>query len=211
VFLPAGRRAHPHLHEPWREACKLAGIERNPARLLPDGGQESRASRRAEDDGDGDGRAQDGVESIAATASSTRRCWKWGPRSLKRCNRLRGGAGPYPAEAFAGQVLAILDDGPDKLKGWRGTFIPARIAELVAALRHIVTRLWRCLSPRSLLTGSRHAGRYGRDRRSAALQLGEAFREVRFASIVIEACWELLDENSSGVCKNDMLQSTAIA
>jgi hypothetical protein len=47
---------------------------------------------------------------------------------LTLCERARAS---YPAETFADQVLAILGDGPDNLKGWHGTIIPARIAELV--------------------------------------------------------------------------------
>jgi hypothetical protein len=40
----------------------------------------------------------------------------------------------YPADSFADQMLSIIGDGPGNLKGWRGTFIPARIAELVQHL-----------------------------------------------------------------------------
>src|SRR5258708_28458267 len=47
---------------------------------------------------------------------------------LTLCERAKA---HYPADAFADQVLAIISDGPDNLKGWRGTFIQARIAELV--------------------------------------------------------------------------------
>jgi hypothetical protein len=52
---------------------------------------------------------------------------------LTLCERA---AADYPADAFADQVLSIITHEPDKLKGWRGTFIPARIAELVQQLAH---------------------------------------------------------------------------
>ena len=52
---------------------------------------------------------------------------------LTLCERARAN---YPAEAFADQVLAIIGDGPDSLQGWHGTFIPARIAELVQHFAH---------------------------------------------------------------------------
>ena len=83
----------------------------------------------------------------------------------------------YPSEAFADQILSIIGDGAEKLKGWHGTFIPARIAGLV---QHFADR--DSLMPLQL------AQKFLRildllvdmgDRRSAALQLGEAFREVR--------------------------------
>jgi len=52
---------------------------------------------------------------------------------LTLCERAKAN---YPAAAFADQVLAIIGDGPDNLKGWHGTFIPARIAELVQHFAH---------------------------------------------------------------------------
>lgn len=86
----------------------------------------------------------------------------------------------YPADAFADQVLAILGDGPDNLKGWRGTFIPARIAEMVQHLAHREAPMTLALARKFLriLDMLVDMG----DRRSAALQLGEAFREVRLPS-----------------------------
>jgi hypothetical protein len=86
----------------------------------------------------------------------------------------------YPADAFADQVLSIIADGPDNLKGWRGTFIPARIAELVQHLAHRDAPMMLALAQKFLriLDMLVDMG----DRRSAALQLGEAFREVRLRS-----------------------------
>lgn len=93
------------------------------------------------------------------------------------CDRARAN---YPAEAFADQVLAIIGDGPDNLKGWHGTFIPARIAELVQHFAHRDAPMTLAIAQKFLriLDMLVDMG----DRRSAALQLGEAFREVRFPS-----------------------------
>lgn len=93
---------------------------------------------------------------------------------LTLCERARAN---YPAEAFADQVLAIIGDGPDNLKGWHQTFIPARIAELVQHLAHRDAPMTLALAQKFLriLDMLVDMG----DRRSAALQLGEAFREIR--------------------------------
>ena len=96
---------------------------------------------------------------------------------LTLCERARAN---YPAEAFADQVLAIIGDGPDNLKGWHGTFIPARIAELVQHFAHRDAPMTLALAQKFLriLDMLVDMG----DRRSAALQLGEAFREIRLQS-----------------------------
>lgn len=96
---------------------------------------------------------------------------------LTLCERARAN---YPAEAFADQVLAIIGDGPDNLKGWRGTFIPARIAELVQHFAHRDAPMTLALAQMFLRILDRLVDMG--DRRSAALQLGEAFREVRLPS-----------------------------
>jgi len=95
---------------------------------------------------------------------------------LTLCERARAN---YPAEAFAEQVLAIIGDGPDNLKGWHGTFIPARIAELVQHFAHRDAPMTLALAQKFLriLDMLVDMG----DRRSAALQLGEAFREIRLS------------------------------
>ena len=85
----------------------------------------------------------------------------------------------YPAEAFADQILAVAGDGSGQLKGWRNWLIPARIAGLVQQFAdrdapmplHLAQKFLRILD---LLVDMG-------DRRSAALQLGEAFREIRAA------------------------------
>lgn len=96
---------------------------------------------------------------------------------LTLCERARAN---YPAEAFADQVLAIIGDGPDNLKDWHGTFIPARIAELVQHFAHRDAPMTLAIAQKFLriLDMLVDMG----DRRSAALQLGEAFREVRLPS-----------------------------
>lgn len=96
---------------------------------------------------------------------------------LTLCERARTN---YPAEAFADQVLAIIGDGPNNLKGWHGTFIPARIAELVQHFSHRDAPMELALAQKYLriLDMLVDMG----DRRSAALQLGEAFREIRLPS-----------------------------
>ena len=92
---------------------------------------------------------------------------------LTLCERARAN---YPAEAFAEQVLAIIGDGPDNLKSWHGTFIPARIAELVQHFAHRDAPMTLALAQKFLriLDMLVDMG----DRRSAALQLDEAFREI---------------------------------
>lgn len=96
---------------------------------------------------------------------------------LTLCERARTN---YPAESFADQVLSIISNGPNNLKGWHGTFIPARIAELVQHFAHRDAPMTLDLAQKFLriLDMLVDMG----DRRSAALQLGEAFREVRLPS-----------------------------
>jgi hypothetical protein len=86
----------------------------------------------------------------------------------------------YPAEAFAEEVLAILSDGPDNLKGWTGTFIPARIAELVQHFAHRDAPMTLSLAQKFLRVLDLLVDMG--DRRSAALQLSESFREIRLSS-----------------------------
>ncbi|MDO9178702.1 MAG: hypothetical protein Q7U16_10395 [Agitococcus sp.] len=86
----------------------------------------------------------------------------------------------YPAEAFADQVLAIIGNTSENLKSWDSTFIPARIAELVQHFAHRNTPMPLNLAQKLLriLDILVDMG----DRRSAALQLSEAFREIRLPS-----------------------------
>jgi len=86
----------------------------------------------------------------------------------------------YPAETFADQVLATISDGPDSLKGWHGTFIPARIAELVQHFAHRDSPMTLALAQKFLRVLDMLVDMG--DRRSAALQLGEAFREIRLST-----------------------------
>jgi len=96
---------------------------------------------------------------------------------LTLCERART---HYPAETFADQVLAIISDGPENLKGWHGTFLPARIAELVQHFAHRDTPLEADLA-RDFLQILDILVDMG-DRRSAALQLSETFREIQLPS-----------------------------
>lgn len=93
---------------------------------------------------------------------------------LTLCERAKA---HYPADAFADQVLAIIGSGPDNFPGWRGTLIPARIAELVQHFAHRDAPMKQPMAQKLLriLDILVDMG----DRRSAALQLGEAFRETR--------------------------------
>lgn len=83
----------------------------------------------------------------------------------------------YPADTFAEQVLAILSQDPQNLKGWTGTFIPARIAELVQHLAHRDAPMSLALAQTFLRVLDLLVDMG--DRRSAALQLNESFREIR--------------------------------
>ncbi|MBX9841766.1 MAG: hypothetical protein K2Z80_08165 [Xanthobacteraceae bacterium] len=94
---------------------------------------------------------------------------------LKLCERSKEN---YPSELFADQILSVLEgDGFDKLRGWHGTFLPARIASLV---QHFSVRD----TPMPVVLGQKLLRTLDvlvdmGDRRSAALQLSESFREVR--------------------------------
>jgi len=92
---------------------------------------------------------------------------------LTLCERAKAN---YPADAFADQILEIISEGPDNLKGWHGTFIIARIAELVQHFAHRDAPMTLAIAQKFLriLDMLVDMG----DRRSAALQLGEAFRGV---------------------------------
>jgi hypothetical protein len=85
----------------------------------------------------------------------------------------------YPAELFADEVLAVIGDGSEPLKGWHGTFIPARIAGLVQHFASRETPMPPQLGQKLLrvLDVLVDMG----DRRSAALQLSESFREIKIA------------------------------
>ena len=84
----------------------------------------------------------------------------------------------YPAGIFAKQVLEVIG-GKVPLKGWHGTFLPARIAGLVQHFAHRETPMPLELG-QDLLRILDLLVDMG-DRRSAALQLNESFREIRTA------------------------------
>jgi hypothetical protein len=85
----------------------------------------------------------------------------------------------YPAEMFADQILSVLEDASKPPKGWHGTFIPARIAALVQHFAYRDTPMPLCMGQKLLriLDLLVDMG----DRRSAALQLSESFREIKVA------------------------------
>ena len=82
----------------------------------------------------------------------------------------------YPAADFVGQIAAILDRQPGIPAGWRGSTIPGRIAALVQALAERAQPLPSPLH-RSMLLVLDRLVEMG-DRRSAALQASEIFRNV---------------------------------
>ncbi len=93
---------------------------------------------------------------------------------LTLCERAKS---TYPSEMFADQILSIIKGVDGDLKGWHGTFLMARIAGLVQHFADRDSRMSPALSQKFLriLDLLVDMG----DRRSAGLQLGEAFREVR--------------------------------
>ncbi|WP_029554377.1 hypothetical protein [Verminephrobacter aporrectodeae] len=96
---------------------------------------------------------------------------------LKFCKQAQSN---YPVKDFADQVLATIGDGPDRLNGWYGTIIPEHIAELVQYFAYRESPMDQDLAHKFLriLDILVDMG----DRRSAALQLGEVFRETRLSS-----------------------------
>jgi hypothetical protein len=82
----------------------------------------------------------------------------------------------YPPADFVGQIAAILDRQPGIPAGWRGSTIPGRIAALVQALAERTQPLPSPLH-RSMLLVLDRLVEMG-DRRSAALQASEIFRNV---------------------------------
>jgi hypothetical protein len=81
----------------------------------------------------------------------------------------------YLAKAFADQVLAFWDT--NRMPGWRGTILPARIAGLIQKYSDREHPMGQDLAKKMLriLDALVDLG----DRRSAALQISEAFRDVR--------------------------------
>jgi hypothetical protein len=92
---------------------------------------------------------------------------------LVLCERARE---HYPADVFADQILAILEEGSAPAKGWSVTSNAARIAGLVQhfASRETPMSRERGLKLLRVLDLLVDMG----DRRSAALELSEVFREI---------------------------------
>jgi hypothetical protein len=95
-------------------------------------------------------------------------------RYLTLCERSKDA---FPAEQFADQVLHVIGNRGNHLKWWHGTFLPARIAGLVQSFADRETPMPSTLGQKFLriLDLLVDMG----DRRSAALQLSEAFREIQ--------------------------------
>jgi hypothetical protein len=93
---------------------------------------------------------------------------------LTLCERAKAA---YPAEVFADQILAVLGADAQPVKGWNGTLIPARIAGLVQFFADRDTPIRHTLGQK-LLRILDYLVDMG-DRRSAALQQSEDFREIR--------------------------------
>ena len=84
----------------------------------------------------------------------------------------------YPAEQFVDQIGAALSLQDGIPLGWRGTTIPARVAALVYAFAEKSVPLPPSLAQAMLRILDRLVDMG--DRRSAALQTSEVFKEVRF-------------------------------
>jgi hypothetical protein len=98
---------------------------------------------------------------------------------LTLCERSKGA---YPSGLFSEQVLTTIADGASPLTGWRGTTLYARIAGLIEYFAHRDAPMSAELAQRFLrvLDALVDMG----DRRSAALQHAEAFREIRLPAPV---------------------------
>ncbi|GFO67798.1 hypothetical protein GMLC_13770 [Geomonas limicola] len=83
----------------------------------------------------------------------------------------------YPAALFADQVLHVMDGGGPSLVGWHNSVLPARIASLVQYLSDRETPMPLALGQQFLriLDLLVDMG----DRRSAALQCSETFRQIQ--------------------------------
>lgn len=93
---------------------------------------------------------------------------------LTLCERSKAN---YPAEAFADQLISVISNASNGLVQWHDVFAPARIAELVYYMAHRDSQMSLTLAQKFLriLDWLVDMG----DRRSAALQLSESFRDVR--------------------------------
>ncbi|HZF62361.1 MAG TPA: hypothetical protein VEZ52_12165 [Desulfovibrio sp.] len=93
---------------------------------------------------------------------------------LTLCERSKAN---YPAEAFADQLISVISNASNGLVQWHDVLAPARIAELVHYMAHRDSPMPLTLAQKFLriLDWLVDMG----DRRSAALQLSESFRDVR--------------------------------
>ena len=93
---------------------------------------------------------------------------------LTLCERSKAN---YPAEEFADQLISVIANARNELTQWHDALAPARIAELVHYMAHRDSPMPLTLAQKFLriLDWLVDMG----DRRSAALQLSESFRDVR--------------------------------
>jgi hypothetical protein len=87
----------------------------------------------------------------------------------------------FPAEAFADAILAALTATADPGTRWRGTQIAARIATRVQDFTDRAAPLDLALGQKFLRTLDLLVDQG--DRRSAALQIGPAFRDLRLTGL----------------------------
>src|SRR3984885_7626705 len=83
----------------------------------------------------------------------------------------------YPSDRFVEQMLCVLDSKPATPSGWRGTMIPGRIAVLVHEFAERMQPLPHSLAQGMLRLLDRLVDMG--DRRSAALQTSQIFKDVR--------------------------------
>ncbi len=83
----------------------------------------------------------------------------------------------YPVDAFVSQITQILENQPATPIGWRNSSIPARIAALVHSIAERTQPLPAELAQRMLRILDRLVDMG--DRRSAALQISEIFKDIR--------------------------------
>jgi hypothetical protein len=88
----------------------------------------------------------------------------------------------YSADSFAAQVLQVLGPGDEPPAGWASTTLPARIAGLIQHFANREAPMTPSLAQALLRVLDRLVDMG--DRRAAALQLSEAFREVRIGETI---------------------------
>ena len=121
-----------------------------------------------------------GISLILPLVDRFIRAGAWSARVMSHfvtlCERAKSS---YPSELFADQVLSTIGDGFEPSKGWSEALIPARIASLVQYFADRDTPMSQALGQKLLRVLDLLVDMG--DRRSAALQLSETFREITIA------------------------------